>query len=318
MKISHHLLFATVFIVHSLAMGQSVACINSGGSGADASLGYHDYYNTEVNNYGGDLYLKAFCFPGASGGRNSNRGLIYFNTGFLSPSVQVINATMTLHASGYINNLLPGHFGNNASRLYRVTQPWQENSVTWNNQPSIAAADFSDLPQSNSSTQDYSIDVTSIATFHIQNPLQNFGYLLRLNQEDPNDAAALTFYSSDAPSTSKWPELCITYIDENDTVVTTIPSTVIPEFPNVLTINGDNVNDLYYLPQDLFQSFKVTILNRWGQTVYTNSGENGLLFWDGKSNQTKDYHEGVYYYLFEGILEDGELIEKSDFIHLVE
>src|SRR3989338_2966958 len=43
-------------------------------AGIDASLGYHDNFNTDFNNYGTDTYFKAFCIPGASGGRNSNRG----------------------------------------------------------------------------------------------------------------------------------------------------------------------------------------------------------------------------------------------------
>lgn len=310
--------FVASFILQTTLLAQVTECVNSNANGADASLGYHDNYNTENNNYGGDLYLKAFCVPGASGGLNTNRGVMYFYTGFISPSAQVINATLTLHASGYVNSLLPGHFGNNASGIYRITQSWQESTVTWNNQPMFTTNDFSNLPMSSTSTQDYVVDVTPIATFHVQNPQQNYGYLLRLYQENPNDPAALSFFSSDAASVNEWPELCITYLTNNDTLDTVVNVTpVVPpiELPNVLTINSDNINDVYTLPQGVFQSFTVAITNRWGQEVYTNHGENGWLFWDGKSGS--DYcEEGVYFYSFDAILNDGQIFKKNGFIQL--
>ncbi len=63
--------------------------------------------------------------------------------------------------------------------------------------------------------------------------------------------------------------------------------------PNVITPNGDNVNDVFEL---LFSYTKVTILNRWGNVVWNNSGKQ---FWDGKSQDGHDVSNGVYFYIIE-------------------
>lgn len=63
--------------------------------------------------------------------------------------------------------------------------------------------------------------------------------------------------------------------------------------PNVITPNGDGINESFDL---LFTYTKVTILNRWGNNVWSNTG---MQFWDGKSQDGNDVSEGVYFYVVE-------------------
>lgn len=63
--------------------------------------------------------------------------------------------------------------------------------------------------------------------------------------------------------------------------------------PNVITPNADNINDAFELP---FAYTKVTILNRWGNLVWKNSGTQ---LWNGKSQDGRDVSDGVYFYVIE-------------------
>lgn len=63
--------------------------------------------------------------------------------------------------------------------------------------------------------------------------------------------------------------------------------------PNVITPNGDGVNDTFDLS---FPFTKVTIMNRWGNLVWSNTG---MQFWDGKTQDGHDVSDGVYFYIIE-------------------
>jgi gliding motility-associated-like protein len=58
--------------------------------------------------------------------------------------------------------------------------------------------------------------------------------------------------------------------------------------PNVITANGDGLNDQFKLPDELVGS-RLIILNRWGSQVYSNDAYKND--WSGG-----DLTTGVYYY----------------------
>jgi len=81
-------------------------------------------------------------------------------------------------------------------------------------------------------------------------------------------------------------------------------------FPNVITPNGDGVNDFFEI-QKLPVNFEVIILNRWGNIVF--SATNYQNNWDGKDTSGKNLVEGVYIYKFK--TKEGKV--GHGFLHLV-
>jgi CHU_C Type IX secretion signal domain len=296
----------------------SFCTTNDGSNGTDASLGYHDYYGTSSNNYGSDVYLKAFCVPGASGGENTNRGLLYFDLSSVPVGSDVISATLELYGAGYINAVLPGHFGNNAARVYRVTAPWAENTVTWDSQPTYSALDYAILPASTNFDQDYTINTTTMVDYMVQNPQNNYGFLLQLDTENPSSGAALAFHSSDGPIPEKWPKLCLTYISNDSVIDIEIPiEEEVFIIPNILTVNADGINDAFSLNEGQFDHFEISILNRWGNTVYETTDKEGLLFWNGHNQSGDACSDGIYFYQFSGTSISGKLVQKTGFIQVI-
>jgi gliding motility-associated-like protein len=100
----------------------------------------------------------------------------------------------------------------------------------------------------------------------------------------------------------------------NDTAFVTIivdeyiPPVIVPvaiEFPNVITPNNDQVNDVFGPTSALnIASLEITILNRWGITVFKSS----TSLWDGKIDG-KAASEGVYFYTYKAIGAQNEVLE---------
>ncbi len=64
--------------------------------------------------------------------------------------------------------------------------------------------------------------------------------------------------------------------------------------PNVITPNGDGVNDLFTIKTQGLKSYELTIWNRWGTKVFATT--NALDHWDGKLNGNP-VPNGVYFYI---------------------
>jgi gliding motility-associated-like protein len=80
--------------------------------------------------------------------------------------------------------------------------------------------------------------------------------------------------------------------------------------PNVLTANGDGVNDTFEI-QNLKPETNVLILNRWGDVVFETS--NYQNDWGGKDVSGQDLVEGVYTYL----IKTPDYKQYHGFIHLI-
>jgi gliding motility-associated-like protein len=94
----------------------------------------------------------------------------------------------------------------------------------------------------------------------------------------------------------------------------TVASTDFVIVPNVFSPNGDGVNDLFTLETKNIASFQMTILNRWGNVLKTlNSVEEA---WDGRTEDHKDVHEGVYFYAYNAISVAGKTSSGSGFVTL--
>ncbi|MBI1836594.1 MAG: gliding motility-associated C-terminal domain-containing protein [Flavobacteriia bacterium] len=90
--------------------------------------------------------------------------------------------------------------------------------------------------------------------------------------------------------------------------ITILGPSFMGEVPNVISADGDNINDK--LEIDLFNlaTFSMTILNRWGEKVFESI--DPTEFWDG-TKDGKKVPEGVYFYKIIYTLNCGDLTEKA-------
>ncbi|WP_343637487.1 PKD domain-containing protein [Fluviicola sp.] len=102
-----------------------------------------------------------------------------------------------------------------------------------------------------------------------------------------------------------------------DTYTTVITVTGDFEMPNIITPNGDGTNEVFSFKKDIFKSFDILIVNRWGNVVHEAKNQTGTTFWDGKTQGGDPCSEGVYFYKLTGILKDNSPIEKSGFVEVV-
>lgn len=86
--------------------------------------------------------------------------------------------------------------------------------------------------------------------------------------------------------------------------------------PNVITTNNDGLNDLFSFQYDIFESFDIVILNRWGGVVQNKTNQTGTVFWDGTNNGGERCTDGVYFYQLDAILKDGTELKKDGFLQL--
>ena len=80
------------------------------------------------------------------------------------------------------------------------------------------------------------------------------------------------------------------------------------EAPNVLTLNGDQTNDVFIIQHlEDFNNVRLQVFNRWGNLVYNNS--NYQNDWNGLTTDGILLTEGVYFYT---VLPDSEKYTYDD------
>lgn len=88
-----------------------------------------------------------------------------------------------------------------------------------------------------------------------------------------------------------------------------------PSVPNIFTPNNDQLNDIFFVKGNCIDLLTVSIYNRWGTMVYQINGANEN--WNGKTKNGNDASEGVYYFIGESKLANGETYPIKGFITLV-
>ncbi|MBI4647688.1 MAG: gliding motility-associated C-terminal domain-containing protein [Bacteroidia bacterium] len=87
-----------------------------------------------------------------------------------------------------------------------------------------------------------------------------------------------------------------------DTTDTTVTVTDTFTFPDIFTPNGDCKNDVFFIKTNGYTIYKFTVMNRWGQVVYTVTAKN--ITWDGRNTSGLRVPAGTYYYFIKA--ESGE------------
>ncbi len=96
------------------------------------------------------------------------------------------------------------------------------------------------------------------------------------------------------------------------------PPIILPpsvETVNVFSPNNDGVNDVFNFSLDHIKAIKMTVLNRWGNVMFESTDVN--FKWNGTSANGQDAISGVYFYMYEAIGLQDELIKGQGFVQLV-
>lgn len=86
--------------------------------------------------------------------------------------------------------------------------------------------------------------------------------------------------------------------------------------PNVITPNGDGTNDVFSFHYAIFESFDITIVNRWGNVIQDKKNQTGTTFWDGTDQDGNKVADGVYFYTFYAVLLDKTEVKKDGFLQV--
>lgn len=238
MKKIYALLVLTLFVQLDLN-AQTTVLITMDSNGEDA---YIDNFNTS-GNYPDEI---EFC----SGAWTINgtpvfwRNFMNFDLTLIPANAVITDARLSLfYAPSNEFDSVNGHqslTNSNQSVLQRITSPWSEHSINWNNQPSTTTQNEVILQQSTSGFQDYTnIDVTGLVQDMISNKPQAYGFALHLSNEQYY--SQMIFATGDYPDAQLHPTLQVTYTypdpcinltldtpDEDATIDTYTPNTPHP------------------------------------------------------------------------------------------
>ena len=86
------------------------------------------------------------------------------------------------------------------------------------------------------------------------------------------------------------------------------------EMPNIITPNGDGINDEFKVRAIGLEDLTCTIFNRYGETIYRYFGINGT--WDGYTHAGVKVSAGTYFVIIEATTEDGEIVKNQGSIQV--
>jgi type IX secretion system substrate protein/TGF-beta propeptide len=148
-----------------------------------------------------------------SGEYGTGRSLIGFDFSGLRVNSRVIEARLNLFhdpISGHQGHSTLG--GDNTGIIFRITEPWNEDSVTWYSQPATTNTNAILIPAPATDTSDFlDVDITPIIKDMIRHPESSDGFMIKLFSEDTL-YRSLVFASSDHPYAELHPSIEITYV----------------------------------------------------------------------------------------------------------
>lgn len=168
------------------------------------------YSYTVDHNYGSSSQFKSWAWT-HGGYPTFARSLMDFDLTSIPEDSYILEATLTLHGIDHVSDQTHTSSGykSNASVLMRITGPWDENAVTWNNQPFTTVGNATSVASSSSRTQNYNVNVTAMVQDMVTHPRNSHGFMIRLVNE--TRYARMVFASSEYNDPSKRPVLHIKY-----------------------------------------------------------------------------------------------------------
>lgn len=142
----------------------------------------------------------------------TSRGLISFNLTAIPAGAEIVSAKLSLYGLSSCNTIPQGNQGSNEIYIQRITDNWNQTTVTWNTQPATTTEGQIELPPT-TSTFNYDvtgIDVTNLVrAMRTLTPDKTAGFCLRLKTE--TIWRSVVFSSNRNEDATKRPKLEIIY-----------------------------------------------------------------------------------------------------------
>jgi len=149
-----------------------------------------------------------------SGYQYYKRSLIKFDFSSIPHGSTIIEAKLSMYSDGNHANydiMQNATYKTNSSYFRKITSPWNESTVTWNNQPSNTSTNQAQLGESLTAGENYlEIDVMDLIIDLFENPSSDYG--LMFIDYDEIKYARMAFCSSDHADPNKRPKIEITYL----------------------------------------------------------------------------------------------------------
>ncbi|MBS1763626.1 MAG: DNRLRE domain-containing protein [Bacteroidetes bacterium] len=162
------------------------------------------------HNYGTKRDFNAIAWT-KNGNTSLVRSLIEFDLSQIPQSAIIHSATLSLYFNPTSEEGSHAQYlGCNDSYIQRITSPWSESTVTWDNQPTTTPLNRISLPPTTYSSQSFTnINVKKLILDSRRFSTSSFGFMLSLQNECV--FKKLIFASSDNPNPAIRPKLTITY-----------------------------------------------------------------------------------------------------------
>jgi Calx-beta domain len=219
---------------------QAVKIVGCNPGNPNAESGNVNYANNP------ELNMSQWTYNGLGCGEGTIRSFIKFTQLNTIPAGAVIqSAKLSLYglASSLTgpqgNSYYPGSpynsYGENKCWIQKVTADWNENTLTYNNQPATTSANQAEIPVSTSqfNSNALNIDVTQLVKDIMTG--QNYGFMIR--QQVEQYYRNLGFSSSDATDSTRWPKLEVTYTTSAANPTLNIGDITVPENTGVAQLS---------------------------------------------------------------------------------
>lgn len=202
-----YLLFTVLLCAAIFAKAQTIETLTlqPGPEGKDTYVNSAYQHQNTVFGYSRALISCAYTFQGEYG---IGRSYFQFDLSAIPPEAEILSASLDLKFD--IGNGFGFQMGENASYLQRVTSDWDEETTTWNTQPTFTDENQVLLQNSTEPDQNYlGIDVTNLVADMLSEGNNNYGFAL--NMISTETYRSMLFAAGDSPDSTLWPKLTITY-----------------------------------------------------------------------------------------------------------
>ena len=132
-----------------------------------------------------------------SGSLSIKRCFVGFDLSSIPTNAIVDSAYFSLYFSQTLLDTYPGfttgHVGENSFFIKRITSPWTELGITWNNQPASTSINQVSIPAATNERQDYlKMNVKNIVADMTANPTNSHGFMIMHQVENPYKLTVLT------------------------------------------------------------------------------------------------------------------------------